>query len=50
MTMARSNDVQRIYAKGEHYYADLRDFADVGGKQEALIPPGKPMLGGAAPA
>lgn len=39
--MARSNDVQRIYAKGKHYYADLRDFADVGGKQEALIPPGK---------
>lgn len=31
---------QRLYLKRGRYYADLRDFADVGGGQEALIPDG----------
>ncbi|HEY8376943.1 MAG TPA: tyrosine-type recombinase/integrase [Nannocystis sp.] len=35
----------RIYTRNQggtvRYYADFRDFADVGGRQEALIPPGE---------
>lgn len=31
----------RFYLRGSRFYADLRDYSDVGGKQEALIPPGR---------
>ena len=35
----------RLYTRNQggvtRYYADFRDFADVGGRQEALIPPGE---------
>ena len=39
--MARSKDRERLYQKGRGFYADFRDFADVGGAQEALKPPGE---------
>lgn len=29
----------RLYRRGARWYADFRDYADVGGRQEALIPP-----------
>jgi integrase len=38
--MARRN---RLYRKGNRYYADLRDYAAVGGGKEALKPPGQRM-------
>jgi integrase len=38
--MARKS---RIYRKGKRYYADLRDYAAVGGGQEALKAPGSRM-------
>ena len=31
----------RLYQRGTRYYADFRDYAEVGGKQEALIPRGR---------
>lgn len=40
--MARRRQRDRLYYRdGRGWYADLRDFADVGGKQQAMIPPGK---------
>ena len=30
----------RLYRKGGRFYADFRDFRDVGGKQSPMIPPG----------
>ena len=40
--MARRRQRDRLYYRdGRGWYADLRDFADVGGKLQAVIPPGK---------
>jgi len=33
----------RLYRRGRRYWADFRDFADVGGGQEALMAPGEPF-------
>ena len=29
--------ITRVYQKGGRFYADLRDFSDVGGTKEALV-------------
>jgi hypothetical protein len=38
--MARKRQ-RRLYTKRGRYYADFRDYADVGGRKEALIPAGE---------
>ena len=38
--MAKRRRGDRLYRKGTRYYADLRDHADFGGKQEAMRPAG----------
>ena len=39
--MARRRKGSRLYFReGRGYYADFRDFADAGGRREAMIPPG----------
>ena len=35
------NKKRRLYRKDGRFYLDARDYADVGGRQEALIPPGE---------
>ena len=41
--MARRRQRDRLYYReGRGWYADLRDFADGGGKQQAMIPVGRP--------
>lgn len=39
--MARRNRKKRLYKKNGRFYGDFRDFRDVGGGQEALIPDGE---------
>ena len=39
--MGKRRRATRLYRRKERYYADFRDFADVGGKQEAMVPPGE---------
>ena len=41
--MAREKERDRVYRKGERFYADFRDYADVGGALTALIPTGQRM-------
>ena len=36
-----NRDRYRVYIRGSRYYGDFRDFDDVGGRQEALIPSGE---------
>ena len=40
--MARRRQRDRLYYReGRGWYGDFRDFADVGGKREAMIPTGR---------
>ncbi len=39
--MAREKQRDRVYLKGVRFYADFRDYADVGGGRTALIPKGQ---------
>lgn len=41
--MAREKQRDRVYLKGNRFYADFRDYADVGGTLTALIPTGQRM-------
>jgi integrase len=40
MASKRRKKKKRLYVKAGRWYADFRDYRDVGGKCEALIPPG----------
>ena len=41
--MAREKQRDRVYLKGNRFYGDFRDYADVGGALTALIPTGQRM-------
>lgn len=41
--MAREKQRDRVYLKGARFYADFRDYSDVGGTLTALIPTGQRM-------
>jgi integrase len=39
--MARNGTKSRLFRRGDRWWADLRAFADVGGKREPLVAPGE---------
>ncbi|MFQ5529189.1 MAG: hypothetical protein ACE5FP_02455, partial [Gemmatimonadota bacterium] len=39
--MARNGTRSRLFKRGDRWWADLRAFADVGGKREPLVAPGE---------